>query len=137
MSRTRVIFFTILGLALATVVIGLIVFALVGRQETTASLTEGSESLDVTIVAALSVEPWVSQSANQFNEESHSLEGRPIRVDVIAMDGLSSLTRMTVIRLIRVSLAHTTMMPIMAGLPPPTPHAMSSTSGSLVSILEM
>jgi hypothetical protein len=93
MSRTRVIFFSILGLALVTVVIGLIVFAFLGRQDTTVSLTEGSDSLDVTIVAALSVEPWVSQSANQFNEEDRSLEGHPIRVEVIAMDGLAAMGR--------------------------------------------
>ena len=93
MSRTRIIFFAILGFALVSVAVGLIAFAFLGRRETTVSLTGGSEPLDVTIVAALSVEPWVSRSAKQFNEEGHSLEGRPIRVDVIAMDGLAAMGR--------------------------------------------
>ncbi len=93
MSRTRIIFFAILGFALVSVAVGFIAFAFLGRRETTVSLTGGSEPLDVTIVAALSVEPWVSRSAKQFNEEGHSLEGRPIRVDVIAMDGLAAMGR--------------------------------------------
>ena len=93
MSRTRIIFFAILGFALVSVAVGFIAFAFLGRRETTVSLTGGSEPLDVTIVAALSVEPWVSRSAKQFNEEDHSLEGRPIRVDVIAMDGLAAMGR--------------------------------------------
>jgi hypothetical protein len=37
------------------------------------------------------VESWVNEAAKAFNAEDHSLEGRPIEVTVIPMDGLTAM----------------------------------------------
>jgi hypothetical protein len=95
MSRTRTIFFAIIGLALTVILVGVAAYFLIGTPETgpaRVSTGEG-EPIDVTIVAALPVEPWVSEAARQFNAENHTLEGHPIRVNIIAMDGLAAMGR--------------------------------------------
>ena len=95
MSRTRTIFFVIIGLALTVILVGVAVFLLLGPSETSSnqvSTAEG-EPIEVTIVAALPIEPWVSEAARQFNAENHTLEGHPIQVNVIAMDGLAAMGR--------------------------------------------
>lgn len=95
MSRTRTIFFVIIGLALIVILAGVAVYLLLGPSQTgPADVTISSgEPIEVTIVSALSVEPWVSEAARQFNAEKHTLEGRSIQVDVIAMDGLAAMGR--------------------------------------------
>ena len=62
-----------------------------GPSAGTTPVAKQGEPLKVTIAAALSVEPWVSEAAKQFNAEGHTLEGRPIQVTVIAMDGLTAM----------------------------------------------
>jgi len=95
MSRTRTIFFAIIGLALMVILAGVAVYLLRGPSQITPTgvSTESDEPIEIEIVAALSVEPWVSEAAKQFNSENHTLEGRPIRVNVIAMDGLAAMGR--------------------------------------------
>jgi hypothetical protein len=94
MSRTRVVFFVIIGLALMVILAGAAFFLLVRSQPASGpSVANSSEPVQVTIVAALSVEPWVSEAARQFNTEKHTLEGRTIQVSVIGMDGLAAMGR--------------------------------------------
>src|SRR5512136_3230375 len=97
MSRTRTIFLVIIGLALMVILAGVAAFFLVpglgGPSAGTTPVAKQGEPLKVTIAAALSVEPWVSEAAKQFNTEGHTLEGRPIQVTVTAMDGLAAMGR--------------------------------------------
>jgi hypothetical protein len=93
-SNTRVIFFVILGIAIAIVIAGLIVTQVVRRQEgsraeITPTVTD--EPIQVRIVTAIPVESWVNEAAKEFNAQDHRLDGRPIEVTVIPMDGLTAL----------------------------------------------
>jgi len=95
MSRTRTIFFAIIGLALIVILVGVAAYLLLDTQETgpaRVSTGEG-EPILVTVVVALPVEPWVSEAAKQFNAQNHTLEGHPIQVNIIAMDGLAAMGR--------------------------------------------
>jgi hypothetical protein len=91
MNRTRWIFVLIVGAALVIVAtaIGLPMLQnsnAGGRQAT-------GQAIEVRIVTALAVEPWVRAAANQFNAEAPTLEGRPIRVTITPMDGLAALSK--------------------------------------------
>jgi hypothetical protein len=95
MSRTRTIFFLIIGLALIVILVGVAAFLLLTPQQgsSVSVSSSGSEPVEVTIVTALSVEPWVNEAARQFNAEKHTLEGHPIQVTITAMDGLAAMGR--------------------------------------------
>jgi hypothetical protein len=97
MNRTRIVFFVIIGLAAVIVAAGLILqlFRSPGSdQEPTAVPGQSSdETLEVQIVTALPLADWVQEAANQFNAEKHTLEGSPIHVTTIAMDGLVAKQR--------------------------------------------
>ncbi len=45
------------------------------------------------MVTALPIESWVTEAANQYNAEKHTLDGRPIKVTIVPMDGLTALNR--------------------------------------------
>jgi hypothetical protein len=47
--------------------------------------------LEVRVVCALPIEPWVNEAAKAFNAEDHRLEGRKIEVTIIPMDGLTAM----------------------------------------------
>ncbi|MCS7221737.1 MAG: substrate-binding domain-containing protein [Anaerolineae bacterium] len=88
MNRTRIVFFSIVLLALVIVGVSLIWRSLNQPQ----ALTVTSRGpIQVRVITALPVEPWVRAAAKQFNAERHTLEGEPIQVEVIAMDGLAAL----------------------------------------------
>jgi hypothetical protein len=93
MNRTRIIFFVIIGLAVAIIVGGLI-WSQLGKQPAGPVTPETSdEALEVNVISALPVADWVQEAANQFNAEQHTLEGRPIHVTVTPMDGLTAKGR--------------------------------------------
>ncbi len=93
MNRTRWIFVGIL--AVVFLIIGVAVVAnLVGGEEPTGDTEftlDRPEAITVRVLTALPVERWVSESAAQFNASSPQIEGVPIAVEVIAMDGLTAL----------------------------------------------
>ncbi len=91
MNRTRLIFFAVVALAIIIVVIGLV--ARSAGSSNPIAAPASTEPLDVRIVTALPIEPWVTGAANQYNAENHQLEGRLIRVTIIPMDGLAALNR--------------------------------------------
>jgi hypothetical protein len=94
MSKTRVVFFVILAIAVVIIVAGLVVTQLPsiqGRASNTATPRASSEDIQVRIVTALPVEPWVNSAAKTFNEGDHRLEGRRIQVTIIPMDGLTAM----------------------------------------------
>jgi len=90
MNRTRLIFFLVVAAAVVIVGAGLVIRQ-VGSPSTSPSVSD--KPLEVRIIAALAVEPWVREASMSFNASKPKLEGRPINVTVIAMDGLSALAR--------------------------------------------
>ena len=90
MNRTRLIFFLVIAVAVLIVGTGLVI-RLTGSQPTTPAVT--NKPLEVRVVTALAVEPWVTEAAKEFNAANRKLEGRPIHVTIIPMDGLSALAR--------------------------------------------
>jgi hypothetical protein len=96
MSRTRTVFMVIIGLALMAV-FGVVIFFTLLKPGETGETVEGvkadQEPINVTIVAALSVEPWVNAAAADFNAQNPMLEGHPVQVQVIGMDGLAAMGR--------------------------------------------
>ena len=96
MSRTRTIFAVIIGLSLIAVLVGVTYFLMLRAGPSgnpLVSTPTSNEPVKVAIVAALSVEPWASKAAKQFSAESHTLDGRPIQVSVVGMDGLAAMGR--------------------------------------------
>jgi hypothetical protein len=92
MNRTRIIFFVIIAAAVAIVAIGLIARSLTPAANPIAP-AQSNEPIEVRVVTALPIEPWVTEAANQFNAEKRTLDGRPVKVTVVPMDGLSALNR--------------------------------------------
>jgi len=91
MSRTRIVFFVVV-LAAVLIVAGSFLVRWLGQQGGVVT-APSKETLEVRIVCALPVEPWVREAAKQFNAEKHTLEGQPIEVSVIPMDGLTAMGR--------------------------------------------
>jgi hypothetical protein len=92
MNRTRWIFVAIVSVALAIVGVALLWRALSSSpaQELT---VERPEAITVRVLTALPVEPWVRAAAEDFNGGNPELDGVPLQVEVVAMDGLSALGR--------------------------------------------
>jgi len=89
----------ILGIAVLIVLAGVVVTQVVlpARQPRDAVTPQASDAsasgapIQVRIVCAIPVESWVNEAAKSFNAEGHLLEGRPIQVTVIPMDGLTAM----------------------------------------------
>lgn len=83
------------------VMVGLLAFAVVvpnvqEQFEPTPMPTatpEPIEPIEVTIVTALAIEPWANQAAESFNEQGRSIDGRPVTVEIIPMQGLTALNK--------------------------------------------
>ncbi|HZY45010.1 MAG TPA: hypothetical protein VFF70_09705 [Anaerolineae bacterium] len=90
MNRTRWIFFGVIGVAIAIIAISLIARSVNSNPVGPAA---PSGPLEVRIVVALPIEPWVTAAANQFNTENHQLDNNKIHVTIIPMDGLTALSR--------------------------------------------
>jgi len=90
MNRTRIIFFAVILLAVL-IVVGSFLWRWLSQQEVTTAPPR--EKLEVRIVCALPVESWVQETARQFNTEQHTLEGQPIEVSIVPMDGLTAMSR--------------------------------------------
>ncbi|MGQ9585865.1 MAG: hypothetical protein ACUVXG_10760 [Anaerolineae bacterium] len=86
MNRTRVVFIVIVVVALAIVGVSLYL-----RQEGGTPVVPTRETIEVRVLTALPVEPWVQEAATQFNQEKHRLEGKVIQVKVVPMDGLTAM----------------------------------------------
>ena len=91
MSRTRIVFFVVV-LAAVLIVAGSFLVRWLGQQGPVVT-APAKEKLEVRIVCALPVEPWVREAAKAFNAEKHKLEGQLIEVSVIPMDGLTAMGR--------------------------------------------
>lgn len=89
MNRTRLIFFIVIAIAV------LIVGASLALRSSGMStpLVQAPATLEVRVVSALPVEPFVREAAEQYNREGHKLEGHPVRVSVVPLDGLTAMGR--------------------------------------------
>jgi hypothetical protein len=88
MSKTRIVFFVL-------IIVALLIVAVSFATQRGVNLPGGtsSEPLTVRIVCALPVESFVSEAAKRYNAEKHVLEGRTIQVSVVPMDGLVAMGR--------------------------------------------
>ena len=89
MKRTQIVFVIIL--LLAVLVIG--ASYLLRQSGGVGPLIETPETLTVRVVCALPVEPFVREAAKRFNDSKPRLEGKPIQVEIIPMDGLTAMGR--------------------------------------------
>jgi hypothetical protein len=86
MNRTRIIFFAVVLLALAIVGVSIVVQQLSGNIP-----NPTAQPIQVRVVTALPIEPWVQEAAQKFNAEKRSLDGRTIVVTVTPMDSVTAL----------------------------------------------
>lgn len=86
MNRTRVIFFAVVLLALAIVGVSVVIQQLSGSIP-----NPTAQPLQVRVVSALPIEPWVQEAAQKFNAEKRSLDGRTIVVTVTPMDSVTAM----------------------------------------------
>ncbi|UCC61842.1 MAG: substrate-binding domain-containing protein [Anaerolineae bacterium] len=94
MSRTRIVFFVIVALAVITVVGALIWQSVSSPADDMLALPDAPDTLEVRVVCSLPVEPWVQEAARQFNAGKRELEGIPIKVTIIPMDGWTAKGRL-------------------------------------------
>lgn len=87
MTKTRVVF-----LVLLLIVLGIVGFSYLTQRTGRLALAR-PEWLSVRIVCALPVEPFVREAAERFTAEGHSLDGHPIEVSIVPMDGLMAMSR--------------------------------------------
>jgi len=93
MNRTRIIFISIIAVALVIVAGSLIWRAATGTPVDAGLTVERPETVTVRVIVALPVEPWVRAAAERFNAAGKQVEGSQVQVEVIAMDGLTALGR--------------------------------------------
>lgn len=86
MNRTRIIFFAVVILALVIVGVSFLASQLSGNIP-----NPTAQPIQVRIVSALPVEPWVTDAAKKFNAEKHTQDGRTIVVTVTPMDSVTAL----------------------------------------------
>jgi hypothetical protein len=92
MNRTRWVFVLIVGAAVVVVGAAVLVPILRDTGEEGSPKTSG-DTIQVRVLTALPVEPWVRAAADQFNASGATLEGHPIRVTIVPMDGLAALSK--------------------------------------------
>jgi hypothetical protein len=101
MNRTRWIFVGIVVVALIIVGASLTIQALRPEGGGGATPTGGGQpitvdrpaEITVRVITALPVEIWVRSAATAYNATSPSIEGVPVSVEIVAMDGLTALGR--------------------------------------------
>lgn len=92
MNRTRLIFISIL--AVAVVIVGASLLLSRGNPgEVTALTVDRPESVEIRVLTALPVEPWVRSAAEAFNAGEHTVDDTAIHVEIVAVDGLTALGR--------------------------------------------
>jgi hypothetical protein len=90
MKRTRTVFIIIVVVAL--VIAGAALAWRYWANPAQQPLTVTPKGpIQVRVITALPVEPWVREAAKQFNAQKVKLEGEVIQVEITAMDGLTAL----------------------------------------------
>jgi ABC-type Fe3+ transport system substrate-binding protein len=88
--RTPAVFFLVIGVVLLVVAAGL------GWQQFNPNnpqplVAAPKGPVQVRVLTALPVEPWVREAAKRFNATNPTQDGQPVEVEVTAMDGLTAL----------------------------------------------
>jgi hypothetical protein len=96
MNRTRWIFIGIIALVLLIIGVS-VVIRLTGGGGTAAEggdfVLERPDTLQIRVLTALPVEPWIRSAAEIYNANSPTIDDIPILVEIVAMDGLTALGR--------------------------------------------
>jgi len=93
MNRTRIIFISIIIVALLIVGATVLLTNRGGNPGGPALTVENPDTVTIRILTSLPVEPWVRSAAESFNAEKRTVDGVPIQVQVEAVDGLTALGR--------------------------------------------
>lgn len=93
MNRTRLIFVGILIVALLIVGVSLALRGTGANPDAAALTVERPDAVQIRILTALPVEPWVRNAADEFNAGDFTVDGVPIEVEITAVDGLTALGR--------------------------------------------
>lgn len=89
--RTQAVFFLIIGLVLLVVAVGLGWQRFNPANSAQPLVATPRGPVQVRVLTALPVEPWVREAAKRFNASSPRQDGQPVEVQVIAIDGLTAL----------------------------------------------
>lgn len=87
MKRTVLVFVVILVLAAIVIAASF----LLRKTDGVTSLVQTPEILEIRVVCALPVEPFVREAARNFNASRRMIEEHLIQVEIIPMDGLTAL----------------------------------------------
>ena len=89
-TRSKVIFAAIILLALVIVGVSLLVNQ---GGNTVAGLTvEKPAEVNIRILSAIPIDPWVREMATKYNAENHKVGGAIVHVEIVTMDGLIALS---------------------------------------------
>ena len=86
MNRTRLIFFAVVLLALVIVGVSFLISQISGNIP-----NPTAQPIQVRVVCALPIEPWMQEAVQKFNAERHTQDGRAIVVSVTPMDSVTAL----------------------------------------------
>ena len=91
-TRSKFIFAAIIVLAL--VIVGVSLLLNQGKRPCRRGLTvEKPAEVNIRILSAIPVEPWVRESAEKYNAEKHKVQGATVQVEIVTMDGLIALSK--------------------------------------------
>ncbi|MFH1085618.1 MAG: hypothetical protein V1772_07635 [Chloroflexota bacterium] len=93
MTKTRAVFIALVAVVAIIIAASYLTRRSGGLGRTIETTLTRQEALEVRVLCALPVEPFVRQAAQQFNAQKHTLEGRSVVVTLIPMDGLVALGR--------------------------------------------
>ncbi len=93
MNRTRTIFIAIISAAVLIVVVSLLLTRNGGNNTDVGLTVDRPDAVTIRVLAALPIEPWVRSAAAEFNNGDYSVDGVPIEVEIVAIDGLTALGR--------------------------------------------
>jgi hypothetical protein len=93
MNRTRTIFIAIIAVALLIIVASLLITRNSGASNDGGLTVERPDAVTIRVLTALPIEPWVRSAASEFNNGDHAVDGVPIEVEIVAIDGLTALGR--------------------------------------------
>ena len=94
MNRTRIIFIAIIGRRRSDC--GGVASLLTQRRRNTPDVgltVDSPDAVKIRILTALARRAWVRSAADDFNAGDNSVDGVPIEVEVVAIDGLTALGR--------------------------------------------
>ena len=83
----------LIALVIVVAIIGIVMRFIEFRGEPPPVAVSPKEPIEISIIVALPVEPWVTNAAEAYNTEGHFVEGRKVSIEVIPMNGLAALNK--------------------------------------------